>query len=151
MLQNDNGNVYCACKDPQCNICDNKGTCSQCFVGESSPNANHAAICAHRHHSDLPRRWSTCCARLSCHRRCCYLRAGFGVNGKGQCESCKDTNCSWCNEDYQTCTECAAGYTLVNGSCVACSKGCTTCSGSPSGCQECGYGYSLQDGECVPW
>lgn len=110
-LVDENGNKYCACEDPNCNLCTQDGACTQCFVG-------------------------------------------FGLGGDGlTCEACADPNCSSCNDDYETCDECAEGFTLsnsTNSSCVACPEGCSSCS-SEGECSECGNGYSLtQDGQCTP-
>lgn len=80
---------------------------------------------------------------------CTQCFVGYGLDEEQSCQPCSDSNCSWCGADYQTCTECAMGFSLVDDKCEACPEGCTACNGTQ--CTECGYGYSLQEGECVAW
>jgi len=64
-----------------------------------------------------------------------------------QCVPCNIPNCVQCSS-LTNCTECAAGYYLLNGRCIRCPTECLTCS-SGTTCTSCNVGYTLVNGKCM--
>jgi hypothetical protein len=70
----------------------------------------------------------------------CYT--GYYANG-GVCTIC-NSRCTACT-DYQICTSCAPGYSLIASYC--CPPGCSSCTHTQ--CWSCFAGYNMVSGVCV--
>ena len=130
------------CLDDNCESCNaRKGTpCYKCQEGYVLKEDLGNSYCACE---------DPACNLCTTNGTCTQCFVGYGLDEEQSCQPCSDSNCSWCGADYQTCTECAMGFSLVDDKCEACPEGCTACNGTQ--CTECGDGYSLQEGECVAW
>ncbi|EFN60026.1 hypothetical protein CHLNCDRAFT_133222 [Chlorella variabilis] len=87
--------------------------------------------------------------------RCGKCINGFSPNSAGACRKCTP-HCITCRHSHlaSTCLQCADGYTIVKGKCVACKdKHCVTCRSGPKKCDWCGltgYRFDNKTGGCKP-
>lgn len=76
-----------------------------------------------------------------------YTLAHYGT--PGTCSPCRYEGCLNCDNDINSCSECAQGYSLGgDGICYSlCEENCSLCSAGR--CSQCKNGYKLLNGKCV--
>ncbi len=67
------------------------------------------------------------------------------------CRPCKDSNCEYCQSDYEICNMCKMGFYMKDGKCSSCEgdfgSGCLSC--NDGGCAYCENGKGINNGHCV--
>lgn len=78
---------------------------------------------------------------------CSECHRGYGLDKKGVCFKCADSNCIECS-NKDTCKYCYTGYVVKNGKCSKCPSDCERCDINGK-CTECNFNQGLSsDGRC---
>ena len=129
-----------------------EGKCAKCSEDNCRECKNDAKVCetcqsGYFLNADTKCEYcSYACIECTSSDSCTNCKNGMFVNAAGLCEECP-YQCNICTPNG--CTECAPGFTIVDGKCKSCPWYCDTC--NPTGaCSQCMLGYFIDtDGYCV--
>lgn len=130
-IEPDNPNACSSCSDPRATLVN-----GMCLCPDPVMIFNSEGIC------ECPegqREMDDVCIFMAC-------PPGTVLVGE-ECVECSIPNCISC-DSLTTCTECEAGYYLLNGRCIRCPTECLTCT-SGTVCTSCAPGYTLVNGRCM--
>jgi hypothetical protein len=165
-----NGKCDNACNFVACNAdnldCSYNGTCAAGKFFDGSKCVDCTAPCTQcvSPSSCLACGYDSSGKTLLLYNYACYSKCPDGTLQQGViCVNCS-TSCKTCALDINTCTSCATGRVLYNGTClsscpldttvnlsgicVACDINCSKCIGLPDFCSACASGRVLYNGKC---